>query len=124
MEGIWGIEIMRNLFLCILNMLLMSLGQLLFRAGCKGKILDSLQSMLHLIFSPIILLALLIYAGSTVLWMYILSKVEMSYAYPIQSLAVPLVVVISCFIFKEPVPISRWIGLVIVIIGLNFVVMK
>lgn len=114
----------KNLLLCILNMLLMSLGQLLFKIGCRGKTLDSLQSMIHLIFSPVVLLALFVYAGSTVLWMYILSKMEISYAYPIQSMAVPLVVVISCFIFKEPVPINRWIGLIVVVIGVNLVVMK
>lgn len=115
---------MNNLVLCLINMLLMSLGQVLFKVGSQGKTINSLSSMLEMIFSPVIILALIVYAATTALWMYILSKMEMSYAYPIQSLALPLVVLISSLLFRETVPLNRWIGIGIIIIGINLVIMK
>lgn len=79
--------------------------------------MDSISSIVSTMFSPIILSALCLYAGTTVLWLYILSKMKISEAYPIQALAFPLVLIASSLLFKEVIPWNRWVGVLIIFIG-------
>ena len=82
---------MKMTLLCLLNTGLMVTGQILFKVGSQGKTLSSISDMVRLMFSPVVLVALCLYAGTTMLWLYILSKVDISFAYPIQALAFPVV---------------------------------
>ena len=108
---------MKMTLLCLLNTSLMVLGQILFKLGSRGQNLDSFKAIIKMMFSPVVLLALCVYGGTTVLWLYILSKVEISFAYPIQALAFPLVLIISAVLFHETIPINRWIGVLIIFLG-------
>ena len=110
---------MRMTFLCLLNTALLATGQILFKCGSNGKVLNSVEAIIRLIFSPVILLALCLYGGTTVLWMYILSRTPMSHAYPIQALAFPVVLLISGVLFNEQVTLTKWIGIVIIILGVT-----
>lgn len=110
--------------LCLLNTLLMVIGQTLFKIGSNGKQFDSVQNIIKVIFSPVILLALTIYAGTTILWLYILSKTELSFAYPIQALAFPLVLIISSILFHEQIPIQRWAGIALIFAGVYIAVFQ
>ncbi len=114
---------MKTTMLCLLNTLLMVTGQVLFKIGASGKIISSFKDIVILLFNPIIIFALFIYGGTTMLWLYILNKTPISYAYPIQALAFPAVLVISSILFKEAIPITRWIGVCIIFIGV-FVAVK
>ncbi len=108
---------MKNIFLCLINTLMMVCGQVLFKLGSNGKSISSFSDIIALLFSPIILLALALYGCTTLLWLYILSKVKISFAYPIQALAFPIVLIVSGLIFKEEIPVNRWIGVVVIVIG-------
>lgn len=108
---------MKMTLMCLLNTALLVVGQMLFKFGCNGREINSLASVVSLIFSPIILLALCLYAGTTILWLYILSKVDISFAYPIQALAFPVVLILASLIFQETIPLNRWIGVGIIFIG-------
>lgn len=103
--------------LCVLNALLMAAGQVLFKMGAKGKNMDSFTEIINVLISPVVILALIIYAATTILWLYILTKTPLSYAQPIQVLAIPTVVIISLYMFNEAVPTTRWIGIAIICIG-------
>ena len=89
---------MKMTLLCLLNTGLMVTGQILFKVGSQGKTLSSISDMVRLMFSPVVLVALCLYAGTTMLWLYILSKVDISFAYPIQALAFPVVMIVSAFL--------------------------
>jgi len=108
---------MKYIMLCLLNVALLACGQLLFRHATHNREVVSLAGALRLFASPYAVLAVGLYAGATILWMYILTKMPLSHAYPIQALAFPLVVVLSFFFFQEAVPLNRWIGLGIIVIG-------
>ena len=108
---------MKNILLCLVNVLIMVAGQVLFRYGAKDKTFDSFSAVVSVVFTPVVLLALFLYVCTTVLWLYILSSVPLSFAYPIQALAFPLVLILSMFLFKEPISISGWIGVAIIFIG-------
>ena len=113
---------MKNIILCLLNVLLMVTGQIIFKYGMKDKVIDSVPAIIKAVLTPVILSGLVVYAFTTFLWLYILSKIPISYAYPIQALAFPIVLIMSYFIFKEVIPITRWIGIIVIFIGVFFVV--
>ena len=105
------------LMLCLLNAALLAVGQMLFRLGAHGREISAFRDVLRLLFYPHILAAVTLYAGATLLWIYILTKAPLSYAYPIQALAFPLVVVLSAAVFHETVPIHRWVGIGVIMLG-------
>lgn len=115
---------MKNIVLCLINVCMMALGQLLFKLGSNGKTLSSFSDILSLLFSPVILLALAVYGCTTILWLYILSKVKISFAYPIQALAFPIVLILSSLIFREEIPLNRWIGVAIIVLGTYIAIFK
>ena len=115
---------MRTTILCLINTLLMVTGQILFKIGSRGRQLSSIKDVISMMFSPVILLALCVYAGTTVLWLFILSKTELSFAYPIQALAFPIVLIVSALLFHESIPINRWTGVAIVFAGVYIAIYK
>mgnify|MGYP001452725640 CR=1 FL=1 len=55
---------------------------------------------------------------ASIMWMIALSMSDISFAYPFMGLAIVLVLALSPIIFKEVVPWTRWLGVVIVCLGL------
>lgn len=108
---------MKYFVLCIINTLLMSTGQIMFKLGSRNSEISSLSGVIKLLFNPIVFAALCLYALTTMLWLYILNKVPISFAYPIQALAFPLVLLFSIAIFKEEVSFIKWIGVMIICFG-------
>jgi multidrug transporter EmrE-like cation transporter len=60
-----------------------------------------------------VLLAMLAMAS----WMFVLTKFELSYAYPFTSLSFVLVLVASYLIFAESITITKLIGVAFIIVG-------
>ena len=58
-----------------------------------------------------------------ILWMYILKKFPFSQAYPLTSLSFVFGMIAAWLIFGESVPVSRWVGLIFVVVGC-FLIMK
>jgi len=110
-------ELMKNIMLCLLNTALLVCGQLLFKFTARGKEISSLPDVMQLLLSPYMIAAIILYGVTTLLWVYILTKVPISYAYPIQALAFPLVAMLAVPLFKEIVPVSRWIGIGVILTG-------
>jgi drug/metabolite transporter (DMT)-like permease len=57
-----------------------------------------------------------------IIWMYILKKFEFSVAYPLTSISYIIALLASYFIFNEPVPLTRWIGVLVIMIGVYLIV--
>jgi multidrug transporter EmrE-like cation transporter len=113
-------DLMKNILLCLINMCLLAAGQIIFKYGMRNIIINSFLDIIQVFLSPLILSGLVLYACTTMLWLYILTKVPLSFAYPFQALAFPLVVVLSTFLFKEDVSTFRWIGIGLVLLGAIF----
>ena len=54
---------------------------------------------------------------ATFLWLYILKNYEFSQAYPLTSLGFVFGMIAALIVFGESIPFSRWIGLVLVVVG-------
>ena len=63
------------------------------------------------------------FAVATVLWLYILKKFPFSQAYPLTSLSCVFGMIAAWLVFGESIPFSRWIGLILVVLGC-FLIMK
>lgn len=55
-------------------------------------------------------------------WMYVLKRYEFSLAYPLLSISYIIGLLAAAFIFHETVPLTRWIGVGIIMVGVYFVV--
>ncbi len=110
---------MKPILAILLSILLGSCGQLTLKYGtmlavAREAATGTLNSYLV---NPYMWSALFLYGISTVLWVYSLSKVELSYAYPMVALGYVLVCVFSVLLFKETMTGLRIAGLCVIIFG-------
>jgi drug/metabolite transporter (DMT)-like permease len=69
-----------------------------------------------------LLSGIVFYIFATIYWLWILSKVDIRYAYPIASTSVVFASIAYSFQSGFFSSINYWVGLVIILIGLTFVV--
>ncbi len=106
--------------LLIISIALTTCGQIFQKLGA-AKIKANLKMQRGLISSALnlyIFLGFLSLGLGAFLWLIVLSKMELSLAYPMLSLGYVLVTLISKFFFKEEIPRSRWIGVAIIMFGI------
>lgn len=111
--------------LLFVNIVLLVLGQTLWKIGLRNiEFKFDLVSILKLTLNPYITGGLIVYVVATVIWLYILSKSELSLVYPLQSLCYVAAAIVAVFVFKESIPITRWAGISLIILGAYFVSIK
>jgi multidrug transporter EmrE-like cation transporter len=76
---------------------------------------------LHVAFNPFLLLGMSLYAASIVIWLFVLSKIEVSVAYPFQSIGYVIAAVIGLAFLGENVTVSRAFGIALICGGLVFI---
>lgn len=110
-----------NIILILLSVLLNCAAQLLIRKGMliEGEV--GMQNMLSHVGSMITNVwlwgAMLCYALSIFLWMSVLSKVEVSYAYPFLSVGYVVSAVAGYALFNENLSPVRIAGIIVICIG-------
>jgi len=102
----------------LLCVLLICTGQILFKLGSSklslaGGLIESARSFLN----PWIISALFLYAGTTILWILVLSFTPLSLAYPLNSLAFIIVPLLGSFFLNEAFTMKTLIGGLVIIIG-------
>jgi multidrug transporter EmrE-like cation transporter len=110
---------MKPILAILLSILLGTGGQLTLKYGTKLAVSREATTsvLVSYLANPYMWLALLLYAISTLLWIYSLTKVELSYAYPMVALGYVLVCIFSVLLFKETMPVLRMAGLGVIILG-------
>ena len=58
---------------------------------------------------------------ATGLWLIGLSRIEISYAFPLLSLGYPIVAILSMLFLKERVTPARWLAILIITIGVAII---
>lgn len=93
-----------------------SIAQILLKMGMgKGGFTLTTLTNVHVISGAVL------YALSFILWLYVLSKAKLSYAYPFISLTYILVVFLSYIILGEPFSKEIWVGVVLITIGVSII---
>jgi multidrug transporter EmrE-like cation transporter len=90
---------------------MMQLGSLNF-AGVNPII-----KLLQIVFSPFVFIGLCIFVISMASHLFVLSKVELSFAYPFLSLAYVVVAVIAYYLFHEDLNALRIGGIALICVG-------
>ena len=102
-------------------------GQLLLKVGMSqlGALEISVAAIpsliARIILSPYIIVGLAIYFGGVFFWLLALNRADLSYVYPFASLSYVLITLASWLLLHEAVPPLRWIGLVVICIGVMVV---
>ena len=69
------------------------------------------------------LVGIFLYFLSAVVWSYLLTRFDISFVQPILALTYVATPILAIFILRENVPVMRWVGILIIIIGV-FVVAR
>ena len=115
---------MFNNFLLILSSVsLNAFAQLFIRKGMLkiGEIsfdFEQIVKMVLAVFTNVYLLSgMFSYGISIILWMMVLSKVNVSLAYPFSSIGYIITTVLAYLFFNEPITFQKVVGIIIICIG-------
>ena len=78
---------------------------------------NPLLKILQIVFSPWVFFGLCVFVISMAAHIYVLSKVELSFAYPFLSLAYVAVAVFAYFVFREDLNAYRIAGIAFICVG-------
>lgn len=112
-----------NLLLILSSVSLNAFAQLFIRKGMLkiGSVslaFDQLFNMVLAVFTNIYLLAgMFSYGISIILWMVVLSKVNVSLAYPFLSIGYIITAILAYLFFNEPITFQKVLGIIIICIG-------
>ncbi len=101
----------------LLSVALNAAGQVLFKSAYAAQPEASLFSILPRLE---IWGGFIVYGLSAVCWLWVLSRAQLSFAYPILSLAFPIVVGLSALLFSESLSPMRWTGVGLIVVGVSF----
>ena len=123
-NNILGVNKMtRYIPLILSGVLLNAFAQVLLKKGMLGigyfeiqfqnffPIIKKVATNLH------VLLGLSFYVISVTIWLLVLARVEVSYAYPFLSVGYVVVTLVGYFIFQESLPWMRVIAVAVIIVG-------
>lgn len=113
----------KNLLEILLSVFMGAIGQTILKLGANklGTISLSFKTIIkdvvHILMVPEILIGLILFGSSFLLWIKVLTKSDLSYAYPMVSLGYIVVALMSKFLLNEPFNINKVIGMVMIISG-------
>lgn len=111
-----------NLGLLLANLIMVVSGQFLMKFGVSR--IGEFHFHASGVFVTRVLLngwiwgGIALYGISTVLWIALLSRVNLSVAYPMLSLAYIAVIAVSAVFFKEPLTLLKVVGTMLIIAGI------
>ncbi len=104
-----------------------SIAQIFLKVGISdlGKKFSLSSTLLtSLITNTYVVFGAVLYGISFILWLYVLSKVKVSYAYPFISLSYALVAVLGFFLLDERISFDAWMGICLVVVGVVLIGMN
>jgi len=111
--------------LLIINIILMSIGQLLFKQSANFfNSNENLSLFFKYFLNPWFYGAVFSFAISTFFWVKILTQMKISVAYPILSISYILTAVGAYYIFGERLILQNLIGIFLIMVGVSLVSIK
>ncbi|GGJ09958.1 putative 4-amino-4-deoxy-L-arabinose-phosphoundecaprenol flippase subunit ArnE [Alicyclobacillus cellulosilyticus] len=105
----------------LLNVCLLVFGQVCFKWGIAQSGGFSLSHLAALLANGWTILGLSLYVVATLVWFYVLSRVPLSLAYPLQSVSYAFGLFVSRYVLHESVPWTRWVGVLVILLGVTLV---
>ena len=105
-----------------------ALGQIALKKGMNDiQEISSFEELFNpgtlkdIITNPFVIGGVILYAILAFLWLGALSSLNVSYMYPLLSLAYIVTAVFAFFLLEEKIEYTRWIGIICIVIGCFFV---
>ena len=116
---------MKDFMIILVSVMLGSTGQLLFKKGMQVFGLVTVtgiwSQLVRLLLVPYIPLGFLCFGVSSILWLVVISKLQLSYAYPMVSMGYVIVVLASWLLFGENLSIVRLGGVAFICVGVALI---
>jgi drug/metabolite transporter (DMT)-like permease len=103
-----------SVLLAVTGQLLMKRGMVLFGTFPANQLLFKLIPMFM---NPYVFFGFAAFGLSSLFWLIVLSRMELSLVYPLVSVAYVIVALFSYFVFKENVTLIRWVGVAVIMLG-------
>jgi len=114
-----------NFILLFISISLAIVGQLMMKKGMmmfgQFPVKQLLLNILPMVFQPYVFIGILCFGVSSVFWLVVLSRIDLSMAYPLVSIAYIVTAIFAYFIFKENITLIRWIGILTICLGVFLV---
>lgn len=111
---------MQAMLAILVCVILNSVAQIFLKFGMSNldkKVSLSIAFIPSLITNAYVVFGAALYGTSFILWLYVLSKVKVSYAYPFISLSYVLVAVLGFLMLGEKISFGAWMGICLVVVG-------
>ena len=116
---------MVNTMLIVVSIALAIIGQLLMKYGMmqfgQFGMAEFLPKLLPMIFQPYVFAGIAAFAVSSVFWLVVLSRMDLSLVYPLVSIGYIVTAIFSSIYFGETVSLVRWIGIITICVGVFFI---
>lgn len=118
---------MSSFSLILFSVFMGATGQMVLKIGANrlGSVFLCRQNIFHdlvrILSTPQVLLAFVFYAAGFFTWMKALTREDLSSVYPMASLSYVFILIYSYFLFKEPITINKFIGIILIVCGVIFV---
>lgn len=92
------------------------------KGGHSGIVLsEPTTSVVRVAREPFVWVGLLLFGISAALWIVVLSRVSLSFAYPFAAMTYIIIVLFDRLILRAPVPGLRWAGVLLIATGIVLV---
>lgn len=114
---------LKTIGLILVTVSLSVFAQVMLKAGVNslGKLsfvgANFMVTFKSLLLNPLVMLGFVTYALSALFWLFILTRVELSFAYPMMGLSFVLLALVSMIFLGENVSFVRWAGVFVIVFG-------
>lgn len=112
---------MKNFLLIVISVMLGATGQLLTKKGMMdfGSVgaVKVWSQVLRIFLVPYVFLGFVCFVVSSILWLSVISKNEISYAYPMVSMSYVVILFVSSVWFHEVITPLRLLGVLLICAG-------
>lgn len=104
----------------LLSVCFSSLSQILLKIGAMRLNITgaNLQSLQSLVTNPYVIGGIVMQVVALAIWLYVLRKVQVSYAYPFVAFGFILVLVVGRVTFGDTLDLPRIIGIGLIVVGI------
>ena len=116
---------MRNIFpLILVSVTISALAQIALKGGMGSESIQrsvdgraSFALLLHILLNPLVMLGLFLYFASAVVWLFVLSRIEVSSAYPFVALGFVFTAVLGRIFFADSLSAMKIAGTMLICAG-------
>ena len=114
-----------NYLILTISILLAVIGQLMMKKGMMMfgpfPVSQLLFKLIPMFLNPYVFFGFVSFGLSSIFWLVVLSRLQLSLVYPMVSVAYVVVAIASMIFFKENVSLVRWAGIAVIIIGVYLI---